>query len=332
MKAIVTGGAGFIGSHLVDALIARGDEVLVIDNLWTGLELIFSSTRSESERKKLEVQIRKLRNVKRKVINPKARLLKFDIRSPNIKMLFNGLSDVDYIFHLAALPRVEFSFQQPILTNEVNIKGTLNVIAMAVLVNAKRLIFASSSSVYGGNLILPLSENMPANPLSPYALQKYAGENYCRMLCQPEKSNRLNGAVCLRFFNVYGWRQPVDSAYASAIPLFLANEKAGITSTIFGDGEQTRDFTWISDVVRANILAAESGKVGNGEVINIGSGQNHSVNQLAKMIGGRYEYGPARIEPRNSLADITKARELLDWEPLVSLPTGIAELRRIHGI
>lgn len=329
MKAIVTGGAGFIGSHLVDALIARGDEVLVVDNLWTGKELELRSAKTSAEKRTISAEIGGRMGVKRKNINPKAHLFKFDIQSPNIRTSFNGWDSVDYIFHLAALPRVEFSFHQPILTNDVNISGTLNIIALAVLVNAKRLIFSSSSSIYGGNLILPLREDMPPNPLSPYALQKYAGERYCQMLCQPEKTNRLNGAVCLRYFNVYGPRQLVDSAYASAIPIFLENKKIGGVSTIFGDGKQTRDFTWVDDVVRANILAAESDKVGNGEIINIGGGKNYSINQLAEMIGGSYEYAPARIgDPKNSRADIIKARRLLDWEPSVSLPTGIAELLR----
>jgi UDP-glucose 4-epimerase len=328
MKAIVTGGAGFIGSHLVDALVARGDEVLVVDNLWTGKELELCSAKTSAEKRALRAEIGKRAGIKRKNLNPGARLFKFDIQNPNIRTSFNGWNEVDYIFHLAALPRVEFSFHQPILTNDVNINGTLNIIALAVLVNARRLIFSSSSSVYGGNLFLPLREDMPVNPLSPYALQKYAGEQYCRMLCQPEKQNRLNGAVCLRYFNVYGPRQPLDDAYSVAIPIFLENKKTGTTSTIFGDGEQTRDFTWVKDVIRANILAAESDKVGDGEVINIGSGQNYSINQLAEMIGGDYKYAPARAgDPRNTLADITKAKKLLDWEPSVSLPTGIAQLK-----
>ena len=334
MKTIVTGGAGFIGSHLVDALIERGDEVLIVDNLWTGRELEFWSAKTSSEKKSLEVEIRKLREIRRKNLHPKAQLFRFDIQNSNVRTSFSGWDNVDfdYVFHLAALPRVEFSFHHPILTNNVNISGTLNVIALAVLVNAKRLIYSSSSSIYGGNLTLPLSEHMPVNPLSPYALQKYAGERYCQMLCQPEKQNRLNGAVCLRYFNVYGLRQPVDSAYASAIPIFIANKRIGAISTIFGDGEQTRDFTWVDDVVRANILAAESDKVGNGEVINIGGGKNYSINQLADMVGGEYEHGPARVEPRNSLADITKAKELLGWEPTIDLPEGIAELKRIYGL
>lgn len=333
MKVIVTGGAGFIGSHLVDALVARGDEVLVVDNLWTGKELELHSAKSSAEKKALRAEIGKRMEIKRKNLNPGAQLFKFDIQNPNIKTSFNGWNNVDYIFHLAALPRVGFSFQYPIQTNNVNINGTLNVIALAVLVNAKRLIYSSSSAIYGGNLVLPLSEHMPVNPLSPYALQKYAGERYCQMLCQPEKQNRLNGAVCLRFFNVYGPRQPFDSAYATAIPIFIANKKIDAISTIFGDGGQTRDFTWVEDIARANILAAESDKVGNGEVINIGGGKNYSINQLAEMIGGRYQYVSPRIgDPRNSLADITKAKELLGWEPQVSLEQGIAELLKKTGV
>jgi nucleoside-diphosphate-sugar epimerase len=329
MKVIVTGGAGFIGGHLVDALVARGDEVLVIDNLWAGKEVGLREAKTLREQEKIKREIRILQENKRKSINSKAELFKFDITNPNIKTCFNGWGDVDCVFHLAALPRVEYSFSDPWRTNKVNVEGTLNVIALAVLLNAKRLIFSSSSSVYGGNLFLPLKEDIPANPLSPYALQKYAGEKYCQMLCQPEKQNRLNGAVCLRYFNVYGPRQSVDGAYASAIPLFIENRKAGAVSTIFGDGKQTRDFTWVGDVVRATILAAESDKVGNGEVINIGGGKNYSVNQLAEMIGGKYEYGPVRVEPRNSLADITRAKELLGWEPRVFLEQGITQLKEL---
>lgn len=327
MKTIVTGGAGFIGSHLVDALVARGDEVLVIDNLWAGKEVGLREAKTLKEQEKIKREIRMLQENKRRNVNSKAELFKFDITNPNIKTCFNGWGDVDCVFHLAALPRVMYSFSDPWRTNKVNIEGTLNVIALAVLLNAKRLIFSSSSSVYGGNLILPLREDMPTNPLSPYALQKYASEKYCQMLCEPMKPNRLNGAVCLRYFNVYGPRQSVDSAYASAIPVFLANKRAGVTSTIFGDGKQTRDFTWIDDVVNATILAAESDKVGNGEVLNIGSGQNHSINKLAEMIGGNYKNDSARVEPRNSRADITKAKELLGWEPRVSLEQGISQLK-----
>jgi len=333
MKAIVTGGAGFIGSHLVDALVARGDEVLIIDNLWTGKETELWKAKTEKEKEELEREIRIIKEEKKRTLNPKAKLFEFDIQKSNIKTYFNGLGDVDYVFHLAALPRVPFSFHYPIQTNNVNVCGTLNIIALAVLVNAKRLIYSSSSSIYGDQPTVHFQENMSVNPLSPYALQKYTAEKYCQMLCQPEKPNRLNGAVCLRYFNVYGPRQPLEGPYSTVIRIFIENNKNKTTSIIDGDGWQTRDFTWVEDVVKANILAAESDKVGNGEVINIGGGESYSINYIARMIEGSYEHGSARPgDPRNTLANIAKAKELLGWEPQVSLPQGIAELKRIYGL
>ncbi|MBI2635387.1 MAG: NAD-dependent epimerase/dehydratase family protein [Parcubacteria group bacterium] len=301
MRMIVTGGAGFIGSHLVDALIERGDEVLVIDNFSTG---------------------------KRENVNPRAEVFQSDISRSmgvgyfNFKPAFSRYQSVDFVFHLAALPKVQYSLSHPKETNNANIDGTLNVIALAIKLNAKRLIYSSSSSIYGNQSILPLKEDMPVDPLSPYALQKFAAERYCQML--------FKKTVCLRYFNVYGSRQSSGDSYSAVIGTFLRNSKMGAISTIYGDGEQTRDFTWVGDVVRANILAAESAKVGNGEIINIGGGKNYSVNQLAKMIGGLYHYQPARKgESRHTLADISKARELLYWEPTVDLPKGIAELKRL---
>ncbi len=309
MKAIVTGGAGFIGSHLVDALISRGDEVLVIDNFSTG---------------------------KRENINPRAELLRADIGRPlgfgYFPESFKRYQNPDYVFHLAALPKVQYSIDHPKETNDVNINGTLNVIALSVLLNAKRLVYSSSSSIYGDQSVLPLKEDMPANPLSPYALQKFAGERYCQMLCSDRK-NRLNDVVCLRYFNVYGPRQSSGDSYSAVIGTFLRNRKKEITSVIYGDGYQTRDFTWVNDVVRANILAAESGKVGRGEVINIGSGQNSSINFLSVIIGGSYYNKPARAgESRHTLADITKAKDLLGWEPTVTLEDGISELKKLNGL
>lgn len=297
MKAIVTGGAGFIGSHLVDALIARGDEVIVVDNFSTG---------------------------KMKNLNPKSKLIKFDIRSSNVKSVFQNLVSVDFVFHLAALPKVQYSIDQPVETNKVNIDGTLNVIAMAVLLNAKRLIYSSSSSIYGNQPVMPLREDMPANPLSPYALQKFAAERYCQML--------FKNSVCLRYFNVYGPRQSDSGSYSSAIGTFMKNKKNDAGSVIYG-GSQTRDFTWVGDAVRANILAAESDKVGGGEIINIGGGANYSVNQLSEIIGGKYIYKPKRAgEPMDTLADVSKAKKLIGWQPIFSLERGIAELKKLNGL
>lgn len=298
MKVIVTGGAGFIGSHLVDALISRGDDVWVIDNLSTG---------------------------KKENINPKIRLLTFDIRHPNVKNILNShYGNFDYVFHLAALPRVQYSIMHPEETNAVNINGTLNVIVIAAMLGAKRLIYSSSSSVYGNQSVLPLKEDMPVNPMSPYALQKFAAEKYCQLL--------FRGAICLRYFNVYGPRQSDQSSYSSAIGTFMKNKKTGAISTIYG-GDQTRDFTWVGDVVRANILAAESPNIGNGEIINIGGGKNYSITQLSKIIGGSYIYEPSRVgEPLDTLADISKAKNLLGWKPAVALEEGIAELKKINGL
>lgn len=305
MRAIVTGGAGFIGSHLVDALIERGDEVMVIDNLSTG---------------------------KRDNVNAKATLFNDDICRTHLNHTAKFFGDVDFVFHLAALPKVQYSVDHPEETNMVNVNGTLNIIALAAVINVKRFIYSSSSSVYGNQSVLPLKEDMPENPLSPYALQKFVGEKYCQMLCKSFNLTRLHGTVSLRYFNVYGPRQSDGDAYSSAIGTFLKNKKAGNTSVIYG-GMQTRDFTWVGDVVRANILAAESDKVCKGEVINIGGGKSYSILQLAEMIGGSYTHQPARTgEPLNTLADISKAKDLLGWEPAVTLEEGIAKLKELNGL
>lgn len=316
MRAIVTGGAGFIGSHLVDALIARGDKVLVIDNLSP-----LAGGRKEN-------------------INPNVVFFKADIRNDiglinafKSKSELRSFRQVDYVFHCAALPRVQLSFDKPEATNQVNVNGTMNIIKLSVLLNAKRLIYSSSSSVYGNQPALPLREDMLANPLSPYAGQKYLAEKYCQWLCRPEQSNRLNSAVCLRYFNVYGPRQSADSPYSTVIGLLLKARKACVDAVIYGDGEQRRDFTHVSDVVRANLLAAASSNVGMGEVINIGAGKSCSINQVFMMIGGIKHYENARPgEPRETLADITRAKELLDWQPQVSLEQGIAELLKLHKL
>lgn len=293
IKAVVTGGAGFIGSHLVDYLITQGCAVTVIDNLSGG----------------------KMVNV-----NPQARLKVTDIRDyPKIQQFFRG---VDYVFHLAALPRVQYSIDHPEETNEVNVTGTLNVLRAARAAKVKKVIYAASSSVYGDQPVSPLTENLPARPKSPYGLQKYIGELYCRVFSEVYDLP----TVCLRYFNVYGPRQNPDGAYALVIGKFLKQKQEGRPLTITGDGEQTRDFTHVRDVARANWLAATSGKVRAGEAVNIGAGRNFSINQIARLIGGRVSYRPARLEPRHTLADNRLARELLGWIPAVPLEEGIAEL------
>jgi len=293
-KIIVTGGAGFIGSHLVDALIKKGHDVLVLDNLSTG---------------------------KKENINPQAEFFEVDLRDFNkIRPLFD---DVDFVFHEAALPRIPLSIEKPKETNDINIGGTINVLVAAKEAGVKKFIYASSSSALGGNAKLPMRENDVCQPLNPYALQKYVGELYCKIFSDIYKLP----TVSLRYFNVYGPRQPREGSYVPVIGIFLTQKKQGKPLTITGDGEQTRDFTEISDVVRANILAMESNKVGRGEVINIGAGKNYSINEIAKMIGGEITSIPLPPgEMRDTLADISRAKELLGWEPRVSLEEGIKKL------
>lgn len=294
-KVIVTGGAGFIGSNAVDALIERGFVVHVIDNLSGG---------------------------KKENVNPKAILHEVDIRDiESLKPIFVGAV---YVFHFAALPRVQFSIENPILTNDVNINGTQNVLIASQLAGVKRVIYSASSSAYGDQSTMPLVETMLPKPLSPYGMQKYVGEHICRIW------SAVFGieTVSLRYFNVYGPRQSSEGAYALVIARFLKQKKDGEKMTITGDGLQTRDFTHVRDVVRANILAMESSKVGKGEVMNIGAGNSKSVLEIAKLIGGEYEFIPARIEPKNTLADNKKARELIGWEPLENFEKSVEELKR----
>jgi len=293
-KILVTGGAGFIGSNLVDKLVEVGHEVIIIDNLSTG---------------------------KKENINPAAKFVLADIRNfDEIKLYFNG---VDWVFHTAALARVQPSIEDPKTFNDVNVNGTLNVLLAAKKAGVKKFIFSSSSSIYGNQTEMPLREDMPAQPISPYALQKYIGELYCRLFSEIYNLP----TVSLRYFNVYGKRQPMEGAYALAIGIFTRQRLVGEPLTIVGDGEQRRDYINVDDVVKANILAAESDKVGRGEVINIGSGKNYSVNDLAKIFGGENIHLPPRIEPRETLADNSLAKKLLGWEPKVNLPDWLEQYK-----
>jgi nucleoside-diphosphate-sugar epimerase len=301
-KALVIGGAGFIGSHLTDALVKEGYDVLVFDNLSNG---------------------------KKENVNKKAVLQVGDIRNPeDLKKAFMYLGPGAYVFHLACLPRVQFSIDFPRESHEANINGTLNVLLASHEGKANRVIYSASSSAYGDQDTLPLVETMKPNPKSPYALQKHTGELYAKVAFEAYGL----GTVCLRYFNVYGPRQEPDGSYAQAIPKFIGQRKKGVALTITGDGKQTRDATHVSDVVRANILAAKSKKVGKGEVINIGSGKNHSVLKLAALIGGPVVHIEARLEPRNTQADIRLAKKLLGWVPKVTLEKGIKELKKLSGL
>jgi UDP-glucose 4-epimerase len=284
-KAVVTGGRGFIGTHVVRALKDKGCEVEVVDI-------------KEGS----------------------------DIRKP--EDLAKAFAGAAYVFHLAALPRVQFSIEHPAESNETNIVGTFNVLLAAKEAGVRRVIYSASSSAYGNQAIMPLVETMDAHPISPYALQKYVCELYCRMFSEVYGLS----TVSLRYFNVYGPGADPDGPYAQVIPKFIQMRLRGEPMTITGDGEQTRDIVHVRDVVRANILAAESKKVGQGEVINIGTGAHVSINAIAKLIGGEAKHIQARLEPHDTLADNSLAKELLGWEPQVRLEDGIAELKKLAGL
>ena len=295
MKTIVTGGAGFIGSHLVDALVKKGDEVIVIDNLSTGKE---------------------------EFINSKAEFHKLDIRNlEEIKPLFKG---INLVFHLAAQPRIQPSIIDPIESHSNNVVGTLNVLVASRDAKIKKFIYSASSSAYGDQKELPLKEDMLPGPKSPYSVFKLIGEQYCKLF------NELYDlpTVSLRYFNVYGPRQSCEGAYATVIGVFLRQAKANQPLTIVDKGTQTRDFTHVRDIVRANILAAKSDKVGKGEVINIGTGKKYSINKIANLISDKVVYIPPRLaEIQDTLADNNLAKKLLGWQPEVGIEEGIRELK-----
>lgn len=295
--AVVTGGAGFIGSHLVEALLQEGYSVSVIDSLVAGKE--------ENVPEEVTLHIADVRDMG---------------RLPEL------LQKADIVFHLAALPRVEYSIRNPVETHEVNVTGTVNVLASVE--KGARVVLASSAAVYGNVEAVLLSEELAGNPVSPYGLHKYVSEKYLAL------AHSLYGieTVSLRFFNVYGPRFDPEGPYALVVGRFLKLRKEGKPLTIVGDGTQTRDYVHTRDIVAALIMAGESPNVGKGEVINIGTGRGTSVNELADAFGGERECIPPRIEPKTSCADVRKAKELLHFEASVSLADGIAELKREYGV
>ena len=279
MRTLVTGGAGFIGSNLVDRLIDDGHEVTVIDDLSTG---------------------------KKENINPKTRFFKSDICD-----VMPSLRDIDVVFHLAAKARVQPSIENPIKFHNTNVNGTLNLLKVCVDNGVKRFVYSSSSSVYGNVETTPTPEEHTLNPLSPYALQKLIGEQYCKLFSE------LYGieTVCLRYFNVYGERQLLEGAYSLVMGIFARQRLNNKPMTIRGDGEQRRDFTYVGDVVESNIKAGTMKMKFGGDVFNIGNGNNRSVNELADVIGGdRVNVDPVK-EPRETLADNSKAQSILNWKP-----------------
>lgn len=293
-RVVVTGGAGFIGSHLVEGLLKEGYIVEVVDTFVSG---------KRTDRLFPDVQYHEV-----------------DVRDTlRLIPVFEGAFGV---FHEAALPRVQYSIEEPLETFSVNVGGVASVLEAAHKAHVSRLVYAASSSAYGDQDALPLAEDLPARPKSPYGLQKYMGEELCSLWSD------VYGlpTVSLRYFNVYGPRFDPSGAYALVIGKFLQQKARGEALTITGDGKQTRDFTHVKDVVRANILALNSPRVGKGEVVNIGAGANVSINDLAELISDKIDYIPARREPHDTKADNRKAFELLNWKPEITLKKGIEEL------
>jgi UDP-glucose 4-epimerase len=308
MRCLVTGGAGFIGSNLVDRLIDDGHEVVVIDDLSTG----------------------KVEN-----INSKVEFIDDGISIENMSS-FSVFRDVDIVFHLAARARVQPSIENPVEFNRANVDGTLNMLKASVDMGVKRFIFSSSSSVYGNTKYVPTSENSILNPMSPYALQKLIGEQYCKLFSE------LYGleTVCLRYFNVYGERQALEGAYSLVMGLFINQILNNKPLTINGSGKQRRDFTYVGDVVDANIKAATIETKFNGDIFNIGNGSNRSVNELAVMLTGLPNHAgayprvhrPPVIEPEETLADNSKAREVLRWSPSITVETWFNKYKNELGL
>ena len=308
MKTLVTGGAGFIGSNLVDRLLKDGHEVTVIDNE--------SSDANEQF-----------------YWNPAAKNYKYDVTDyESTRPLYDG---IDKVFHLAAEARIQPCIENPLKAVLTNVLGTTTVLQCARQAGVQRVMYSSTSAAYGMKNAPPLVETMPNDCLNPYSVTKTAGEEMCKMY------SKLFGleTVIFRYFNVYGERQPLKGQYAPVIGIFLRQRAAGEPMTIVGDGDQRRDFTHVSDVVEANMLAAQftppEYTVRNdiefrawewGQTYNIGTGTNHSVNEIAALMGGETTLIPARIgECRVTLADSSKANKQLGWNPKVSLAAWIAE-------
>jgi UDP-glucose 4-epimerase len=299
MKALVTGGSGFIGSNLVRALLERGDSVRILDNFSTGYRANLKGIEGDIE------------------------LVEGELRS--YERVHNAVRGVEVVFHQGALPSVPRSVQDPLTTGAVNVEGTLNVLLAARDEGVRRVIFASSSSVYGNGGTLPRAESDGLDPISPYAVAKLAAERYCVSFSRVYEIE----TVALRYFNVFGPRQDPASQYAAAVPRFIDAIAAGRPIPIYGDGSQSRDFTYVANVVEANLLAADGEGV-NGAVLNVATGVPVTVNDLAKTIGRlldravEVEYLPHRAgEVQHSWADVAEARRLLAYEVSVGLEEGL---------
>jgi UDP-glucose 4-epimerase len=297
-KVVVTGGAGFIGSNMVDRLIEEGKEVIILDNFSTG---------------------------KRENCNPKATVYEVDLSTDHLQPLLEG---VDVVFHFAALARVQPSIEDPITFNKHNVDSTLRLLKACHDKGVKRVVYSASSSCYGDAVEFPTPETHSTNPLSPYGLQKYIGEQYCKMFSEVYGLDTCS----LRYFNVYGERMNLEGAYKLVLGIFAKQMLDGKPLTITNDGNQRRDFTYVKDVVEANWLAATHKDQLKGNSFNIGNGNNYSVNELADMLGGEKTYGEKRLEPFETLADNSKAKYILGWTPTGHLPTWLEQYKKDLGL
>ncbi|MBS7636763.1 SDR family oxidoreductase [Candidatus Bathyarchaeota archaeon] len=304
LRVLVTGGAGFISSHLVDRLLAEGFDVIVLDNLRSG----------------------SIENIGQHVGERGFHFVRGDVRDDR---LVNGLvRGVNYVFHLAALVSVPESLRDPVLTYDINVNGTLNLLKACVDEGVERFVYASSCAVYGNIEETPIKEGCPTRPMSPYGVSKLTAENYVRKYFEDFGLE----TVCLRYFNVYGPRQAYND-YSGVITKFINRVKKDLPLMVFGDGEQTRDFVYVKDVVDANMLALKSGEA-IGEVFNIGTGVATSINQLAKTLLDIADkknlkilhYRPREGDIRHSVADISKAKEKMGYNPKITLRDGLKKL------
>jgi len=298
-RFLLTGGAGFIGAHIVKRLVGEGAVVRVVDNLSTG-------------------QVARLENLRCSIEYVEADLADNLVSDEVVK-------DVDYVLHQAAIPSVQRSVRDPVGTNRANVTATLNLLESCRKTGIRRVVYAESSSAYGDTEVLPKSEEMPPNPLSPYALQKLAGEHYCKLYYS------LYGleTVCLRYFNVFGPGQDPHSEYSAVIPKFISKLLINELITVYGDGEQSRDFTYVENVVDANLLALQATKA-CGKVLNVGCGERITLNTLIQLleeiVGVKAKVSYSASKPgdvRHSLADINLARRLLEYEPKVMVKEGL---------
>ncbi len=322
---LVTGGGGFIGSNIVEELLRRGERVRVLDNFATGKRENINRLKTRFQKDQQS----------RPAMTPKIatngihfgafEVVEGDIRSYHI--VREAVEGVDFILHQAALPSVPRSIKDPITTNEVNVIGTLNMLNAARDVGVKRIVYASSSSVYGDLEVMPKTEDMLPKPLSPYAVSKLAGEKYCQVF------TKLYGleTVVFRYFNVFGPNQDPTSQYSAVIPKFIEMIHRGETPVIFGNGEQSRDFTFVKNVVDANLLACEADIENcSGEVFNIACGRRITINQMVRMINEimktdiqpKYET-PRPGDVKHSLANIGKAMQFLNYQPAVNFEDGL---------